>query len=257
MPKRKTKRKPARSQTRQGFKLCKHPIVPFVDNEPLRRGDDRNGPTLGQPQPFLLAIARDSRSIFAAWNIDWRSVFHKEIPADRKVHLRAIGQGGVIEATAQIEPVNQMHYLAISGLYKFYRVEIGYFQPFSTWHSVMLSDDVEVPPHAEVARADVELATIPFHVSFSDLASLLGGANGIPIAKTLSARQKRLSSSDDPNELTQTDTHLLSALNLSVGAIAAAERDYKEINSEQLARHARVTARATSPLGGFQGNAGS
>ena len=78
-------------------------------------------------QPFLFAIARDARTIFASWNIDWRFVFETAMPADRQVHLRVIGGDGVIERTVAVQPMTAMHYVTISGLHKSYRVEIGLF----------------------------------------------------------------------------------------------------------------------------------
>jgi hypothetical protein len=56
------------------------------------------------------------------------------MPADRQVHLRLIGEDGVIETRVAVEPMSAMHYLTVSGLHDSCRVEIGYFQPFDTWH---------------------------------------------------------------------------------------------------------------------------
>ena len=128
-------------------------------------------------QPFLFAIARDARTIFASWNINWRSVFEKAMPADRQVHLRVIGGEGVIEARVAVEPMSAMHYVTISGLHNSYRVEIGYFQPFDTWHSVATSGEVEMPSQGSVELGEVDLATIPFHLSFQQLANMFGATN--------------------------------------------------------------------------------
>ena len=128
-------------------------------------------------QPFLFAIARDARTIFASWNINWRSVFEKAMPADRQVHLRVIGGEGVVETRVAVEPMSATHYLTISSLHDLYRVEIGYFEPFDNWHSVATSDEVEMPPHGSVEVADMDLATIPFHLSFQQLANLFGAVN--------------------------------------------------------------------------------
>src|SRR5215472_15169683 len=102
MTKRKTKRNAGRSQTHDGFKVCKSPIVHVADNAPLRDVHDRIDATRVDRQPVLFAIARDPRTIFASWHIDWRSVFKKAMPADRQVHVRVTRSDGIIETTIAV-----------------------------------------------------------------------------------------------------------------------------------------------------------
>jgi len=257
MTKRKTKRNAGRSQARHDFKICKNPTV-HLANEGLLPDVDRSGVTHAHGQPFLFAIARDTRTIFASWTIDWRSVFEKAMPADRQVHLRVIGGDGIAETTIAVEPMSAMHYVTISGLHNAYRVEIGYFQPFDSWHSVATSSEVEMPSQGSVEVADVDFATIPFHLSFQQLANLFGTANDTSIARAVSEFQKRVLSGDKSNEATRFDTQILNSLNLSLDEMAAAERDFMRIDSEKLARraHAMFQVAATSPARGFQANAG-
>jgi hypothetical protein len=259
MAKRKTKRNAGRLHGHLGFKIRKDPMLHLAEDGPLRDIHDRMGLTRMHEQPFLFAIARDARTIFVSWNINWRSVFEKTMPADRQVHLRVIGGKGVIETRVAVEPMSAMHYVTISGLHNSYRVEIGYFEPFDTWHSVATSGEVEMPPQGSVELAHVDLATIPFHLSFQQLANLFGAANDTSVAKVVSEFQKRVLSSDKPNEATRSDTQILRTLNLSLSEIAAAQRDFKRIDTEKLARRARAMFRfaATSPARGFQANPGS
>jgi len=257
MTKRKTKRNAGRSQDRHGFKICTTPPV-HLAGDGLLSDVDRIGGTHARGQPFLFAIARDTRTIFASWNINWRSVFEKAMPADRQVHLRVIGGDDTTETTVAIEPMSAMHYVTISGSHTEYRVEIGYFQPFDTWHSVAMSGTVEMPSQGSIEPADVDLATIPFHVSFQQLANLFGTANGTSIARALSEFQKRLLNSDKPTEETRFDAQILRSLNLSLVKIAAAQHDFRRIDSGKLARRARAMLQvpATSPVHGFQANPG-
>jgi hypothetical protein len=259
MAKRKTKRNAGRSPARRGFKICKDPMVHLAEDGPLPDPGDSMGLTRVCGQPFLFAIARDARTIFASWNIDWRSVFEKAVPADRQVHLRVIGGDGVVETRVAVEPMSAIHYVTISGLHDSYHVEIGYFQPIDTWHSVATSGEVEMPPQGSVELADVDLATIPFHLSFQQLANLFGTGNDTSVARLVSEFQKRVLSSDKPNEVKRFDTQMLRDLNLSLSEIAAAERNFRNIDTEKFARRARAMFRvaATSPVRGFQANAGS
>jgi hypothetical protein len=138
-------------------------------------------------------------------------------------------------------------------------VAIGYFQPFDSWHSVATSNEVKVPPQGSVELDDVDFVTIPFHLSFEQLADLFAVTNEASIARVVSEFEKRLPSRDKPNETTRSDRQILRDLNLSLPEIGTAERDLKKIDTQKLARRARAMFRvaATSPLRGFQANAGS
>ena len=81
-------------------------MVRLAEDGPRTDVPDCMGLTRVRGQPFLFAIARDAHTIFASWNIDWRSVFAKAMPADRQVHLRAIRGHGVIETRVAVEPMS-------------------------------------------------------------------------------------------------------------------------------------------------------
>jgi len=84
---------------------------------------------------------------------------------------------------------------------------------------------------------------------------LFGAANDTSVARLVSEFQKRVLTCDKLNEATRFDTQILRNLNLSLPEIAAAERDFKKIDTEKLARRARAMLRfaATSPVHGFEG----
>jgi Domain of unknown function (DUF4912) len=259
MAKRKTKHNAGGLQVGSGFKICENPMVRLTEAEPLPDVHDYMAVTRGHKQPFLFAIARDERTIFTSWSIDWRSVFEEVIPADRQVHLRVIGGDGVTETRVAVEPMCAMHYLTVSGLHDSYRVEIGYFHPFDSWQSVATSEKVEMPPHESVELADVDLATIPFHLTFQHLTNVFGTPNDTPIARVVSEFQKRVLSSDKPNTATRSETQIFRNLNLSLSEIRAAQRDFRKVDTGRLARraHAMFRVAATSPLRGFEANSGS
>ena len=257
MAKRETKRNAGRSRARHGFKVCENPTVHFA-GDGLLPDVNRIGVTHAHGQPFLFAIARDARTIFASWNIDWRAVFQKGRPADPQVHLRISGGDGTLETTVAVEPMGAMHFVKTSGLHNAYRVEIGYFQPFDTWNSVATSVDVEMPSQGSVELANIDLAMIPFHISFQQLANVFGTTNDAPIAKVVSEFQKRVSNNGEPRGPTRLERRILSSLNLSLDDITVAERDFKKIDNEKLVRRARAMLQvaATSPVRGFEANPG-
>ena len=55
--------------------------------------------------PLLFAIARDPRTLFAYWNVDWSSVFENTAPVDRQVHLRVYRSDGGEETSTAVEPI--------------------------------------------------------------------------------------------------------------------------------------------------------
>jgi hypothetical protein len=240
MPKRKTKRNAGTSLVHRDFKVRQGPTVHLAEEASPPDTHHRMGSTHRCERPFLFAIARDARTIFASWNINWRSVFQNAMPAERQVHLRVNDGEDVTETSVIVEPMTPMHYVAISGLHKSYRVEIGYFQPFDTWHSVATSVEVEMPPRGSVDLAGVDLATIPFHLSFQQLSNLFEAGNDTPVAKLVSEFQKRVLSSEEPNEDMPSDAQSLRTLNLALRETAAAERNFRKIDTEKLARRARA-----------------
>jgi hypothetical protein len=180
------------------------------------------------------------------------------MPADRQVHLRVIDGGGLEQKRMAVEPMASTLYLTISGLHDYSRVEIGYFQPIDTWHSVAISNAIEIPPQGSAELTDVDLATIPFHLGFEQLVNLLGGCSDTPLARSVSNFQKRVLDSHSPNELSPTETLILRKLNLSLPEIATAHHDFEKSDSTKLARRTRALLRftATSPSRGFEASSG-
>ena len=197
---------------------------------------DRMGLTRVHGQPFLFAIARDARTIFASWNIDWPSLFEKVLPVDRQVHLRLYGADGLQEKSVAVEPMAMMHYLTTSGLHTSYRVEIGYYQPADAWHSAATSQEIVMPPSAIGKTSDVDLATIPFHVGFQQLLNLFESDSKIPLAVAISRFEKHVLSSEQSNPLTAADKEVLRELAISLPQIAAAWRHFDETDAEKLVK---------------------
>jgi hypothetical protein len=258
MAERKTKRNARRLKRRGDFRVCSEPIVRVVGNV----GSTDVGGSMPLPcvydRPILLALARDERTIFACWNIDWPTVFRKNMPADQQVYLRVTGSDGSERKRVAVEPMLAMHYLTTPGLQDPYRIEIGYYQPVDTWHSVAISDEVKMPRRGIPEMADIDVATIPFHLKFQKLVNLFGASNETPLAKVVSRFQNSALNSQ-PNELPPAGTQILRKLNLSLPAIAAERRDFEKCDAAKLAGHRRALLQfaGTSPSRGFEENAGS
>ena len=235
MAKRKTKRNAGRLEARRGFKIRKDPMVRLAEGGPRPDVPDCVGLARAHGQPVLFAVARDARTIFASWNIDWPSLFEKVLPVDRQVHLRLYGADGLQEKSVAVEPMAMMHYLTTSGLHTPYRLEIGYYQPADAWHSAATSQEI-VMPSAIGKTADVNLVTIPFHVAFQQLVNLFELDSKIPLAVAISRFEKDVLSSEQSNPFIAADKELLRELGISLPQIAAAWRRFDETDAEKLAK---------------------
>lgn len=259
MAERKTKRNARRSKSRGNFQIRSEPIARVAGH-----GQSPDvAETIALPRvydrPILFVIAQDEHTIFASWNIDWRCVFEKAMPADRQVYLRVIDGDGLEQKRIGVEPMADMHYVTMSGQHDPYRIEIGYYQPADIWHSVAISDGVKMPSQGSAEIAAVDLATIPFHLSFQQLLDVFGATNDTPLVKAVSRFQKRVLNDEKPNELSPAERQILRKLDLSVPEIAGVHSDFEKSGAEKLGRHraAVLRVRATSPSRGFGECSGS
>jgi hypothetical protein len=239
MAERKTKRNTRTSKAREVFQVSRKPVVHLAADARLKDAGYSPGVPRVYDPPILFAIARDSRTIFTSWNIDWVSVFEKAIPVDRQVHLRVYRADGLEEKSVAVEPMAGMHYVTRSEPHGSYRVEIGYYQPADVWHSVATSKEVVMPPSGITGTRDVDLVTIPFHLSFQQLLDFFGPANDTELAAVISQFQKRALSSEEQT-LSGGHKKILRKLHGSVSELAAEWRAYNDIDDEKLARRTRA-----------------
>ena len=227
-------------------------MIHVSDDRSIPNGHDCAGYGRVLEEPLLFAIARDARTIFTSWNIDWRSIFKKATPATRQVHLRLIGEDGGIETKVAVEPMIGMHYFTTPGLKNSYRVEIGYFQPLGAWNSVAMSAAVEMLSQRSAELSDLDLATIPFHVGFQQLLDMFRVSNRTALANTTCDFQKRAMSAEKIEDLSPQEQKILRKLDVSLSEVGVAWREFEQIDSEKLARRTRFGAKfiATSPSGG-------
>lgn len=221
---------------RGGFRISRNPLVQ------ISAVDERHDVPEGVRLPreygarILFAIARDARTIFASWHIDWPALFEQAVSRDRQVHLRVHNADGLEQKTVAVEPLAAMHYLTTSGTHASYRVEIGYYDPADVWHSVAMSREIVMPPDDIAETTDVDLATIPFHIGFQQLLDFFGSSNGTVLANVISGFQKRAVTTEKPQNLSQNEQKILRRLDLSLSDVASARRRFEQIDSEQLAR---------------------
>ncbi len=239
---------------RNTFHISRKPVVPLAEDEQSYALS--NGLELRRfhSPPRLLVIARDPWTIFAYWNVNWPSIFKNAVPIDRQVHLRVHCADDLAEKEAAVEPMAGMHYFTMSQRHRACRIEIGYYQPADIWHSVVMSNEIMIPPAETCEVEHVDLATIPFHLRFQQLIDLFGAANDDALATVISRFQTRAVSDGKHERLSPEERKILQRTGLALSELADARRAFNQIDRKKLKRRAEalIGLGATSPSRGFK-----
>jgi hypothetical protein len=197
-------------------------------------------------EPVLVAIARDPRTLFVCWSVDWLAAFDNGLPADRCAHVRLRRNGD--EKTVAVEPMSGS--CAIEDLEpgETYSVELGYYAPPDIWNSVVIGNEVMMPFTSETGDQFGDVATVPFHLTFQRMLNAFRGADRGDLAQTLAKFQERANRS----ELSREESEILRALDLSpedLQKTAAARMSLRK--SQRLS--SRALFGGASPSEGFGG----
>src|SRR5579864_8573671 len=181
------------AETPKGYRISNGPVVRLARSDPKLPHDLSDVVELPRVygEPLVFAIARDPSTLFVYWIIDWSTIFENSAPVDRQVHLRVRRGDGSEESSAAVEPMAGNCYLTVSEPRENYRVEIGYYQPREVWNGVATSELVAMPPDSVAEQSDVDVATIPFHLSFQRLIDLFRASNADALSEIVSRLQKR------------------------------------------------------------------
>jgi hypothetical protein len=243
-------------KARRTFHISTKPVVPLAEDEQSHASSSGLELPRFHGPPRLLAIARDPWTIVAYWNVDWPSVFKNAAPVDRQVHLWVHSTDGLEEKETAVEPMSAMHYITISQRHPACRIEIGYYQPADIWHLVATSNEIMMPP-AEISEFEnLDLATIPFHLSFQQLVDLFGVTNDDALATVISRFQTRAAGSGRHERLSPDQRKILQRTGVALSELADARRAFNQIDREKIKRRAEglLGLGATSPSRGFKGD---
>jgi hypothetical protein len=83
-----------------------------------------------------------------------------------------------------------------------------------------------MPPENIAQRVDVDVATIPFHLSFQRLIDTFRGSNGNALSEIVSRLQKRAVSDEERAMLSPEEWEILRAMNLSIDDMDASRRAF-------------------------------
>ncbi|HEY4282718.1 MAG TPA: DUF4912 domain-containing protein [Chthoniobacterales bacterium] len=211
--------------------------------------------------PILFAIPRDPRTIFTYWNIDWSDAFARNAPADRRVYLRVKRQDGSAETEEAIEPMLGSHFSLVTQPNGAYQVELGFYDPSGAWNVVAKSDEVTMPADASSENAEIDIATVPFHLSFQRMIDLFRASNGDAVASLVSSLQQRAGETSEAGQsLSNEEREILHAMDLSLDDLEEARRNFGGRSVDELLRkraEALLGFGGTSPGGGLGGSSWS
>lgn len=224
------------------FVLSNRPIIAQELEEPTPRDYENLGelPRF-YGRSFLFGIARDPHMLFAYWEIDWKSAFGNRPPSDRRVQLRVLSEDGDEETLVTVEPFAGNHCVAVSQARGTYRIELGYHEPAEVWHSVATSDAIMTPPD-DVSKDDsIDVATVPFHLSFQRMVDSFRASkyDGDALVEIV-GRLQELADHSAEADLADTDRELLSAIDWTGAKADAAERARLRKFDSPLATRQRV-----------------
>ncbi|PZR71331.1 MAG: hypothetical protein DLM73_16155 [Chthoniobacterales bacterium] len=245
------------------FVLSNRPMVSTEERGSSSSGSSRDYEDLGElprsyGRPLLVAIARDPHTLFAYWDLDWPEIFGGRPPVDRKIYLRAQASDGTEETRATVEPFAGSHCLPVTRAGASYQVELGYYEPAGVWNSVAMSDPVMTPPDDVADNGPVDVATVPFHLSFQSIVDAFRGSqyDGDALVEIIGRLQEQ---ADDPAAgLAEPEREIMRAIDLSLSEADTHDRSHLRKADDTFATRQRIEAilgfGASSPGNGFSGS---
>jgi hypothetical protein len=228
------------------FVLSNRPLVPREMQDQSSRPPASDYENLGElprfyGQPVLFGIARDPHTIFAYWEIDWKSTFGDKPPADRKVHLRVISEDGNEETLIAVEPMAGSHCVAVTQARSSYRIELGYHEPAGIWNSVASSAGIATPPDDVSECASIDVATVPFHLSFQRMVDSFRASkyDGDALVEMAGRLQESVDHPAD-SDLNDDDRELLRAIDIGLSETHAVQRSRFRQSPDVFATRKRI-----------------
>jgi hypothetical protein len=195
------------------FKISDVPLAP-VHSDPAPEDPTQLPSHYGAP--LLLAIPRNPSTLFLCWSVDWMAAFGSDLPIARKTHVKLTSRG--TERTQAVEPLGGYCFIDELEAGETYGIEIGYYAPSNQW-KVIAATEAAMPLHgAGNEDNQIEVATIPFHLSFQRLTELFQGH--VSLAHSLAAFEGRMANDSTRSE---GDEKVLRELRLSPGDLKFAE----------------------------------
>jgi len=185
-------------QPGEGFHLADTPVVRSSRVPALDEGTFSRGLPASQDTDLLYVIARDPKSLFVYWDLNWRRLFTRAGLSARQVHLRIYRDDGSIEGTSEINPFRGHCYADVSSAGTGYYCEIGCFED-DEWTSLVRSGEAATPQDRMSDDISAQFATLPIHLSFQRLLEMVRATQpeGATLARSVAELQARAGVTED------------------------------------------------------------
>ena len=179
-------------QPGEGFHLSDQPVVRSSRVSSSDEVAFSRGVAASHDADLLYVIARDPKSLFVYWDLDWRRLFARAGLSARQVHLRIYRDDGSIEGTSEINPFRGHCYIDVSSAGARYYCEIGCFED-EEWRSLARSGEAATPRDRMSDDISAQFATVPIHLSFQRLLEMVRAtqSEGATLAHSLAELQAR------------------------------------------------------------------
>lgn len=159
----------------RSFRISEQPVVEIqrAVEQPVAEGSAGLGELPSSYGTDLLyVIARDPKSLFLYWDLDWPQAFATAGVSPRQVHLRIFRADGSIETTTEINPADSRCCADVSAPGTQYYCELGCFDG-DEWRFLVRSTTATTPEAEMSADFSAAFATLPLHLSFQRLLETL------------------------------------------------------------------------------------
>lgn len=201
----------------------------------------------------LTLMARDPRTLFAYWDIDWKKAFGAEPAAHQPVFLKLQNEKGQELGCIEIEPMAGNCYITVTDAEATYRGELGYNSADKTWNKLATSDVVTTPSDVIGATSEADFATVPFHLSFQHMIDRLrvSQQENESLVSMLTELRKRAADKDEQSKLDQSQRELAQAMEAAASSSSLPSRSdfWNKPRIERI-----LGLGGSSPAGGFGGN---
>ena len=169
----------------QGFRISGAPVV---QKKGIRGPRDLPA---AHDADLLYVVARDPRSLFVYWDLNWTRLFARAGISARQVHLRVYREGGAIEATREINPFLGHCYTEVGAAGTRYHCDLGCFED-REWRGLVRSGKTTTPAESMSDDSSAQFATLPMHLTFQRMLDLLDTteADGARLAESVGELQE-------------------------------------------------------------------
>ena len=169
-------------------------------------------------QSIVFAMARDPKTLFVYWDIDWDRVFNAVVPTSRKVYLRIYDcEGSEVDEIA-VEPMARNCEVTVPQPSGTFRVEMGYYSQNQNWRPVGASENVTTPRDRIAALSPGDYALVPFHITFQRLTELFRATriDQEPITRSLTRLQDKYLYPEKHGSLTAEEREVFRAMKATI-----------------------------------------